>query len=197
MRMVAHEPGHLVDAPLMLAEAHGLWIAREMHKDLPTTLSASSRVRALCSGMGKPLTFCCPVLNHRDVRTQCTSPSYGSLSGWCSHIDVTGILQMYGSSGLQTRPENGTLQSFTKCLPVQHKENLHIKTLANTRFTLGPQGDPHHFKYAPGKYAVNTRFEQVRNSIPCLDTWDWLGMEEQNLDALPAAQVAKTKIRGP
>lgn len=69
--------------------------------------------------------------------------------------------QMFGSSGLTERPENGTLASYFKCFPLHHKENLHVKTIANVRHTLGTQGDPHHFRYRPGYFAVNEQWQRV------------------------------------
>lgn len=80
--------------------------------------------------------------------------------GICSHTH-TRFAQMFGSSGLTERPENGTLASYFKCFPLHHKENLHVKTIANVRHTLGTQGDPHHFRYRPGYFAVNEQWQRV------------------------------------
>ena len=68
---------------------------------------------------------------------------------------------MFGSSGLLERPEEGTLASYFRCFPQDHKENLHVKTIANVRHTLGTQGDPHHFRFHPGYFAVNELWERV------------------------------------
>eukprot|EP00884_Botryococcus_braunii_P006926 jgi/Botrbrau1/16234/Bobra.0066s0020.1 len=97
-----------------------------------------------------------------------TDPSVPDLPTLLQEYENYGALavnwQMFGSSGLQTRPHKGALQSYIKCLPEQHKENLHIKSIVNTRLTLGPRGDPHHFRYGPGKFAVNTKFQPVHGA---------------------------------
>ena len=70
----------------------------------------------------------------------------------------------FGSSGHIHRPHGGTLANFWKCIPLQHPENLHIKTIANTLYVNCASGDPHHFLYHKGKTAVNERFEAVEGS---------------------------------
>ena len=67
----------------------------------------------------------------------------------------------FGSSGHIHRPHGGTLASFWKCIPLQHPENLHVKTIANTLYVDQVSGDPHHFLYFEGKTAVNDKFEVV------------------------------------
>ena len=70
-------------------------------------------------------------------------------------------VQMYGSSGWTEKPRGSTLASFTSCFPQDHPQNLHVKTIANTRHTLSAGADPHHFLYAEPYYAVNTDHERV------------------------------------
>lgn len=70
----------------------------------------------------------------------------------------------FGSSGHVHRPRGGTLANFWKCLPLQHPENLHIKTIVNTLYVEQASGDPHHFSYLQGKVAVNERFVPVEGS---------------------------------
>ena len=69
--------------------------------------------------------------------------------------------QIFGSSGWLQRPPGGTLASYTACLPRNHSENLHVKTIAHTRHTLRAGADPHHFVYAEPYYAVNEDRERV------------------------------------
>ena len=67
----------------------------------------------------------------------------------------------FGSSGHIHRPQGGTLANFWKCIPSQHPENLHVKTIANTLYVDRVSSDPHHFLYFEGKTAVNEKFEPV------------------------------------
>ena len=70
----------------------------------------------------------------------------------------------FGSSGHIHRPRGGALANFWKCLPLQHPENLHIKTIANTLYVEAASDDPHHFNYTEGKVAVNENFVPVDGS---------------------------------
>ncbi len=70
----------------------------------------------------------------------------------------------FGSSGHVHRPRGGTLANFWKCIPLQHPENLHVKTIANTLYVERASGDPHHFSYMQGKVAVNEKFVPVDGS---------------------------------
>ena len=73
--------------------------------------------------------------------------------------------RLFGSSGHITRPEAGTLPSYTKCNPEWAPVNIHVKTFANTQFALSSGGDPHHFLYTEGKFAVNEAFEPVHGAF--------------------------------
>lgn len=66
----------------------------------------------------------------------------------------------FGSSGHLYRPQGSTMGSYWKCIPRQHPENLHVKTIANTKYVQRASG-PHHFAYSEGKLAVNEKFETV------------------------------------
>ena len=68
-----------------------------------------------------------------------------SLHSW-AEIFLTGACQLFGSSGHVKRPQNGTLHSYTACLPADADESRHVKTIANTRYVERPLG-PHHFSY--------------------------------------------------
>lgn len=66
----------------------------------------------------------------------------------------------FGSSGHLYRPRGSTMASYWKCIPRQHPENLHVKTIANTKYVEAALG-PHHFTFSEGKKAVNENFELV------------------------------------
>ena len=68
---------------------------------------------------------------------------------------------MFGSSGWKDKPLGSTLSAFTACFPRDHAENLHVKTIANTRHTLHSGEDPHHFIYEEPYYAVTTDRQRV------------------------------------
>ena len=53
------------------------------------------------------------------------------------------------------------LQAYTKCAPLEHEENRHVKVIANTKYTLEAGPDPHTFMYTEGKFAVTENFEPV------------------------------------
>ncbi|KAK9811751.1 hypothetical protein WJX72_009499 [[Myrmecia] bisecta] len=69
--------------------------------------------------------------------------------------------RMFGSSGLVTRPAGGTLGNFWACAPAGDAQNTHVKTIANTKYTLRSGPDPHHFVYSGPIYAVNEQFQRV------------------------------------
>lgn len=65
----------------------------------------------------------------------------------CSVLIRHVLLQMFGSSGYLNRPTGGTLESYVQCFPVHHKENHHIKTIANLDYADRADRDPHHFLF--------------------------------------------------
>ncbi|KAK9813974.1 hypothetical protein WJX73_007576 [Symbiochloris irregularis] len=69
--------------------------------------------------------------------------------------------QLFGSSGFLRKPSGGTLQSYHKCFPRDHPENLHVKTIANVAHTLGPGPDPHQFTFKEGFFAVDEQMQPV------------------------------------
>jgi len=52
---------------------------------------------------------------------------------------------LFGSSGYESRPLQGTLRSYTRCLPLNHTQHLFVKTIANTKCTTGTSDSPHAF----------------------------------------------------
>lgn len=80
------------------------------------------------------------------------------LEEYASYGGVTLSWFYFGSSGHKSRPKPlGVIAHYNKCIP-----DFHIKTIINTRHTLGPSGEPHSFRYSPGQYAVDTAFRRVR-----------------------------------
>lgn len=64
----------------------------------------------------------------------------------------------FGSSGHQRRPNReGVISNYHKCIP-----DFHIKTIVNTKYVIGPSGEPHSFRYKVGYHAVDTSFRRVR-----------------------------------
>ena len=70
----------------------------------------------------------------------------------------------FGSSGHVHRPHGGTLASYWKCIPKHHPENLHVKSIVNTKYVERATGDPHHFTYLDGKQAVSEKFVPVNGA---------------------------------
>lgn len=71
-------------------------------------------------------------------------------------------MQIFGTSGWQDRPPANlsTLAAYTSCLPREHVENLHVKSVVQPARTLHASTDPHHFIYAAPFYAVNEAGER-------------------------------------
>eukprot|EP00879_Flechtneria_rotunda_P018575 GHRR01019491.1.p1 GENE.GHRR01019491.1~~GHRR01019491.1.p1 ORF type:complete len:342 (+),score=104.91 GHRR01019491.1:616-1641(+) len=62
---------------------------------------------------------------------------------------------LFGSSGLQQRPSNGPLGSYTSCVSPNHWESTHVKVIANTGGVLGAGRTPHEIAVRPGKHTVD------------------------------------------
>ena len=80
---------------------------------------------------------------------------YESYSGLAVHWIL------FGSSGREYRPAQGTLRSYTKCLPLNHTHHLYVKTLANTKCTVRSSDNPHVFYHNCSRPAVRTNFSPV------------------------------------
>ena len=63
---------------------------------------------------------------------------------------------MFGSSGHITRPAGGVLRNYHKCFP-----NFHVKSIVNLRRVKNISGDPHHFRYETGYFAVDARLNKL------------------------------------
>lgn len=78
--------------------------------------------------------------------------------------------RMFGSSGLQKHPPEGTLRGFTACAPPGHLQNTHIKSFVNLQHAR--VGEVHHFRYQHGKYAVNTAYQRVDGPFSSIAVFD-------------------------
>ncbi|KAK9803282.1 hypothetical protein WJX72_006976 [[Myrmecia] bisecta] len=68
---------------------------------------------------------------------------------------------MFGSSGHVTRPKGSTLTAYSKCLPKDNKNNLHVKVIANTKYATSVGASPHGFLYRDSKFAVDVLLNRV------------------------------------
>ena len=68
---------------------------------------------------------------------------------------------MFGPGPWLEKPNGSTLAAYTSCLPREHQENLHVKSIVQPARTLQASTDPHHFLYAPPFFAVNEDGERM------------------------------------
>lgn len=73
--------------------------------------------------------------------------------------------KMFGSNGHIDKPNGLTIENFTSATPCHFPPNKHIKTIVNTQYYYSISGDPHHFKYVNGSYAVNENISMVKNAF--------------------------------
>jgi hypothetical protein len=96
-------------------------------------------------------------------------PAHRNISDFLRDYEDHGAVgvnwRMFGSSGLKTKPAVSTLEAYTACVPANHSENTHIKTLVNVMYTASIGETPHHFWFVKGKGAVN------ENHAPCTLSW--------------------------
>lgn len=78
--------------------------------------------------------------------------------------------RMVGPSGQHTRPSAGILASYTRCLPEDHENNAHVKTIAVALHTHSCNG-AHAFIYEPGYTAVNVRRQHVPHAFSAPPDW--------------------------
>ena len=69
--------------------------------------------------------------------------------------------QIISSSGHVARPKGRVTDNYIACLPEQHYENTHVKVIANTKFVVSTDGNPHTFRYMSDAETVNENFEIV------------------------------------
>ena len=63
---------------------------------------------------------------------------------------------LFGSSGHDTKPLRSVLRSYIRCLPLKHTHHLFVKSIVNTRCTVGTSDSPHSFRYNCSNPAVRT-----------------------------------------
>ena len=76
--------------------------------------------------------------------------------------------QVISSSGHVERPKGKVTDNYIACLPEQHYENTHVKVVANTKYVISTDGNPHTFRYLSDAKTVNENFEMVSSawSVP-------------------------------
>jgi hypothetical protein len=74
---------------------------------------------------------------------------------------VTMNWMVFGSSGHVATPPGGVLANYFKCF-----KNGCVKTIVNTKYALKPGGDPHHFLYTGGHFAVSAGNQSLRVDGP-------------------------------
>ena len=106
--------------------------------------------------------------------------------------------QMFGSSGHLMRPEGGVLANYRACFPPGHGENRHIKTIANTQYTLRVGRDPHHFVFQEGMSAVNERFEPVNGAVAevCTNQFGGLALRSGCVSQQPGSRAVSGHVQG-
>lgn len=72
--------------------------------------------------------------------------------------------QIISSSGHVERPKGKVTDNYIACLPKQHQENTHVKVIANTKFVVSTDGNPHTFSYLSSAKAVNENFTVVHSA---------------------------------
>ena len=71
---------------------------------------------------------------------------------------------IFGHNDHQTRPQGLVMENYTKASPKGWKENRHIKSIIQPKYTLKDAGDPHHFIYKVG-FCVD------ENKKPVAEPW--------------------------
>lgn len=80
---------------------------------------------------------------------------------------------LFGSSEHETRPTKSVLRSYMKCLPLKHAQHLFVKSIVNTKCTVGTADSPHSFKHNCSAPAVRTDLSPINgataNGLPVHD----------------------------
>ena len=90
-----------------------------------------------------------------------TRPLGEFLQAYEAHGGLAINWQVISSSGHVKRPQGKVTDNYSDCLPQQHYENTHVKVLANTKYVVSVDSNPHTFKYLSGVEAVNENFASV------------------------------------
>lgn len=93
------------------------------------------------------------------------SPQSGSLpeilTEFEDHPGVVANWQVYGSSGLRTRPSGLVIESFQQRAPTGWVRNRRVKSIVDPQRALRPRG-PHFLDYQAGAQAVTENHQPVR-----------------------------------
>ena len=71
---------------------------------------------------------------------------------------------LFGSSEHNARPMKGVLRSYYRSMPLNHTQHLFVKTIVNTRCTVGPSDSPHSFRHNCSAPAVRADFSPIEGA---------------------------------
>jgi hypothetical protein len=112
--------------------------------------------------------------------------------------------KLFGSNSYINKPNGLVIESYTKVMPNDHIENVHIKSCIMPEFAISVAGDPHSFLYKPGYNAVNENYEIVRGPFTkkhfsfsiVLHHYVLKSFEEYKINKLSRARADTTKYPG-
>ncbi|GFR50547.1 hypothetical protein Agub_g12821 [Astrephomene gubernaculifera] len=104
-------------------------------------------------------------------------------------------MRFFGSSGHVTRPEVGTLEAYTRCMPSSAWYNRHIKTIARLSQVLAIGGNPHEFRYLHNAVAVNEHGVPIKGPFSEPVSWDGIALHHYVTRSL--AEFVFKMQRGP
>ncbi len=106
------------------------------------------------------------------------------------HPGVVVNWQVYGSSGLTTRPNGLVIESFVKRAKTQWVRNRRVKSIVDPEHAVRPIG-PHFFAYANGALAVTEDHEPVR----VIERRAWARRMRRGLARLPLIETDPYAMR--
>ncbi len=118
------------------------------------------------------------------------TPLLEVLKDYEQHPGVVVNWQVYGSSGLTTRPNGLVIESFLTRAMTQWVRNRRVKSIVDPERALRPIG-PHFFEYADGALAVTENHEPVR----VIERPAWTRRIRRGLSRLPLIQTDPYAVR--
>jgi hypothetical protein len=112
------------------------------------------------------------------------------LAEYEEHPGVVVNWQVYGSSGLTTRPDGLVIESFVNRARTQWSRNRRVKSIVDPARALRPIG-PHFFEYADGALAVTEDREPVR----VIERRAWARKIRRGLSRLPLVETDPYAVR--
>jgi hypothetical protein len=112
------------------------------------------------------------------------------LTEYEEHPGVLVNWQVYGSSGLITKPDGLVIESFVQRAKMQWVRNRRVKSIVDPTRAVRPIG-PHFFEYADGALAVTERHEPVR----VIGVHPWARWVRRGLSRLPLVETDPYAIR--